>query len=110
MASDEIEVEAALDHGEEQRGFEHRERRADADSGAAAKRKVGEARNFAGANGILVPAFRIEGIRIREKARIALRERLKQENVRTCGNAIAADFAVGDGSAADAPNCRVEAH
>lgn len=74
MTGDEVEMKFLLDHGEEKRGFERGERGADADSRAAAEREIGEARNFAGADGILAPAFGIECIWIGEKAGVALRQ------------------------------------
>ncbi len=43
-------------------------------SGAAAEREIGEARNLAGADGIFAPALGIECIRIGEKAGVALRQ------------------------------------
>ena len=39
MAGDEVEMKFLLDHGEEERGFEHGECGADTDSGAAAEGK-----------------------------------------------------------------------
>src|SRR5215467_7032324 len=52
----EREAEALGDGGEQKCGFRHGEAGADADSGATAEGKIGEARKFAVANRIVAPA------------------------------------------------------
>ena len=94
MAGDEVEMKLLLDHGEEERGFQHGECGADADSEPPAEWEIGEARNFAGADGVFAPPLGIEFIRIGEKAGVALRQRLKDKDVGAGSHPIAADLAV----------------
>jgi hypothetical protein len=73
MARHKVEMKLLLDHREQQRGLQHGEGRANAHSWTTTKRKIGEARNLAGADGIFAPAFGVECLRIGEETRIALR-------------------------------------
>ena len=74
MAGDEVEMKRSLDHGEQQRSFQHGKCRADTNSWAPAEWEIGKARNFAGADGVFAPALGIECIWIGEKARVAMRQ------------------------------------
>src|SRR5260370_2978891 len=62
-----------LDHGQQQRGFHHREGRAHTNARTSTEGEIRETRDFARANRIFPPAFGVEALRVREKARIALR-------------------------------------
>jgi hypothetical protein len=81
VAGDEFKMKLLLDHGEQERRLKHGECGADTDSGSAAEREIGEARNFSGTDRVFTPALGIEGIGIGEEALVALRQGLKNENV-----------------------------
>src|SRR5690349_24617951 len=104
------ELKALREGGEEQRGFHHGETGADADARASAERKIRETRKAAAADRIVAPAFGIEAFGIGKETRIAMDDPLEQENVGTSGDAIAVEFEVANGPAANAPSRRVEAH
>src|SRR6202007_1027728 len=100
----------SLDHGEQQRSFQHGKCRADTDSWAPAEGEKGKARNFAGADGVFAPALGIECIWIGEKARVAMRQGLKDEIVCAFSHSIATDFAVRYRFPTDAPDGGVKSH
>ena len=70
----EVEMELLLDHGEQQRGLQHGEGRADAYPRTTTKREIGESRDFSRTDGIFAPALGIKCVRIREETRVALRQ------------------------------------
>src|ERR1700730_12274181 len=82
MARHEVQTNVLQDRGEQLRGLDHRERRADADPRPSPKGEVGEPRNLSGANRVFAPSLGIECFWIGEKPRVALRQPLKDENVR----------------------------
>src|SRR6266849_3041251 len=70
-----------LNHGQQQRGFHHRERCANTSPRSASKWKIGESGNLARAYRVVTPAFRVESFRVGEEARIALRAPLQNKDV-----------------------------
>src|SRR5579872_949729 len=105
-----LQMIALVDRSQKQGCLHHGECRAHADPGTAAEGKIGIARNEARANRVFTPAFGIEAFRIREEARIPLGKPLQDKNISPGLYAVAANLALGDGSAAHAPYRRVEAH
>src|SRR6266852_7062513 len=77
---DNFEMIALLNHGQQQRGFHHRKGSANTNSRPSSEGEIRETRNFARANGVFPPAFGIESFRVGEKARIALRAPLQNED------------------------------
>src|SRR5262249_42608491 len=105
-----FEMKFLLNHGEQQRCFQHCKGSSHADARASPKREIGKSRNFARANRILAPAFRIKSLWIGKEPRIPLRQELEDKNVSTGGHAIAPNFAVRNGAASNAPNGGIETH
>ncbi len=81
-ACDKLEVESLLSHGKQQRGLQHREGSSHANSRTASKRKISKPRNFSRADGVFAPALWIKLVWIGKEARIALRQRLEDKNIR----------------------------
>src|SRR6516225_8701975 len=95
---------------EQQRRFHHREASPDAHARTSAKRKISKTRNAAAAKGIHPPTFRIKSFRIREEARIAMREPLKNKNVGACRDTVATNLDIADGAPANSPGGGIKAH
>src|SRR6266436_6846483 len=76
-----LEMIFLLNHRQQQRGFHHREGRTHANARTSTKREIRETRNFAGTNRIFLPSFGVESLRIGEKARVALRAPLQNEDI-----------------------------
>jgi len=106
----EVEMELLLDHGEQQRSLQHGEGGADAYPRTTTEREIGESRDSSRADGIFAPALRIKCVWVGEEPRVALRQRLKDEDIRAGSHAIAANFAVRHGPTSNTPNGRIEPH
>src|SRR5215470_8068040 len=110
MTRYEIEMKPLLDHGKQQHGLQHGEGCADAYPRTPAKREIGESRDFSRPDRVFTPALRIKFVRIREETRVALSQRLKDEDIGAGGHAVPANFAVCYGAASNAPNGGIEPH
>ena len=94
---------------EQQRRLHHREAGPDADARASAKGKIRKTWNAAAFNGIDAPALGLKSLGIREEARIAMGEPLKNENVGARANAVAPDLNIADCAPADSPGRGIKA-
>ena len=110
MVGDEFEMISLLNHGQQQDGLHHRERRANTHTRSATEGKIGKPRDLSGTDGVFSPALRVESFRIGEKPGVALRDPLQDEYVRARGHAIAADFTIRNRPPADAPSRGIETH
>src|SRR5258708_34511967 len=76
-----LEMVFLLNHGQQQRGLYHGEGCTHANARTSTKRKICETGNFARSNRVFPPPLGVESLRIGEKARIALRAPLQNEDI-----------------------------